>query len=142
MERVVERFHDKVHFVLYSFALRESSNIATQVALCAGEQGKFWEMHKLIYQRQASWHTLQNPLSTLVQYAGEVPLDTAMLQQCVQSGRMEDLIQADKTLGRGLQVRSTPTVFINEQRIIGAQPEYEYARVIRRELARARQAAQ
>ena len=140
MERVVERFGGEVQFVLYSFALRERSNIAAQVALCAGEQGKFWEMHTLIYRRQTSWNTLRNPLATLLQYATEVPLDTAVLKRCVQSGRMQELIKADKTLGHNLQVRSTPTVFINEKRIVGAQPEYEYARVIRRELARARRA--
>lgn len=142
MERVLERFAGEVQFVLYLFALRESSNIAAQVALCAGEQGKFWDMHHMIYERQASWNRLQNPLPTLLQYATDVPLDAVALEQCVQSGRMRGLIAADKALGKGLQVQSTPTVFINGQRIVGVQPEYEYVRVIRQELARARRVAQ
>jgi protein-disulfide isomerase len=55
---------------------------------------------------------------------------------------MEKLINADKAYGRSLGVRSTPTVFINDKRIVGAQREGDFVRTIRQELDRARREAQ
>ena len=59
------------------------------------------------------------PLARLLEFAQDIRLDTAALKSCVNSGRMQPLINADKNYGRSLQVQSTPTVFINEQRLVG-----------------------
>jgi protein-disulfide isomerase len=131
-----------VQLVFYPFALNPASKVATQVALCAGEQGKFWELHRALFKRQTEWHSLTNPLPRLLEIARELSTDTATLQGCVQSGRMLPLIEADKAYGQSLQVRSTPTLFINEQRIVGAQPEGDIVRTIRQELQRVRRSAQ
>ncbi|MGQ4807520.1 hypothetical protein NKDENANG_00872 [Candidatus Entotheonellaceae bacterium PAL068K] len=128
--------------MLYNFVLNPTSDMATQAALCAGEQGKFWDFHDLLYARQPQWRQLTSPLNRLLEYASALSLDTATLKRCVKSGRMQRLIKADQTYGRSLQVRSTPTLFINDKRIIGAQPEGDLVRVIRQELARARQQTQ
>ena len=143
MERVLARFEGDVQLVLYPFTLNPASEAATQAALCAGEQGKFWEFHRLLYARQEQWRRLPNPRQRLEEFAGDVGVDTAALASCVRSGRMLKLIDADKAYGRSLGVRSTPTVFINDKRIVGAQQEGDFVRTIRQELDRARrQAAQ
>ena len=142
MERALKRFEGEVQLVLYAFSLNPASAVAAQAALCAGEQGKFWELHRLIYLRQAQWNHLNEPLDRLLEFAKELSLDTVTLKSCVQSGRMLPLIEADKAYGRSLEVRSTPTLFINNQRIVGAQPEGDLVRVIRQELARVRGTAQ
>jgi protein-disulfide isomerase len=138
LERVLKRFEGEVQLVLYSFALNPTSEVAAQAALCAGEQDKFWELHRLIYLRQAQWNHLNGPLDRLLEFARELGLDTVALKSCVQSGRMQPLIEADKAYGRSLGVRSTPTLFINNQRIVSAQPEGDLVRIIRQELARVR----
>ena len=143
MERVLARFEGDVQLVLYPFTLNPASEVATQAALCAGEQGKFWEFHRLLYARQEQWRRLPNPRPRLEEFAGDVGVDTTALASCVRSGRMLKLIDADKAYGRSLGVRSTPTVFINDKRIVGAQQEGDFVRTIRQELDRARrQAAQ
>jgi protein-disulfide isomerase len=142
LERALKRFEDKVQLVMYPFALSETSEVATQVALCAGEQEKFWQAHKMLYQHQAQWHRLSNPLDQLLELAGANGLDTESLQQCVKSGKMKPLVKADQDYGRSLQIRSTPTVFINNRRIVGAQSEADFVRTIRQELDRAERAAQ
>ena len=143
MERVLARFEGDVHLVLYPFTLNPTSEAATQAALCAGEQGKFWEFHRLLYARQEQWRRLPNPRPRLEEIAGDVGVDATALASCVRSGRMLKLIDADKAYGRSLGVRSTPTVFINDKRIVGAQREGDFVRTIRQELDRARrQAAQ
>lgn len=142
MERVLARFEGEVQLVLHPFTLNPTSEVATQAALCAGEQGKFWEFHRMLYARQEQWRRLPNPSRRLEEFAVDVGVDTEALDDCVRSGRMQQLIDADKALGRSLGVRSTPTVFVNEKRIVGAQPEGDFVRTIRQELDRARRQAQ
>jgi protein-disulfide isomerase len=138
LEGALKRFEGDVQLVLYPFVLNSRSEVATQAALCAGEQGKFWEFHRMLYRRQAQWNRLTNPLNQLLEFTNGMELDNAALQSCVQSGRMLKLIRADQDYGRSLQVNSTPTLFVNNQRMVGAQSETELVRTIRQELARAR----
>jgi len=142
LERALQRFEDKVQLVLYPLALNDRSEVATQFALCAGGQDKFWQAHKMLYQHQTQWHRLSNPLDRLLELAGANGLDTEALKQCVKSGKMKPLVKADQDYARSLQIRSTPTVFINNRRIVGAHSEADFVRTIRQELARAERAAQ
>ncbi len=48
----MQRFEGQVQLVFYPFALNPTSEVATQAAWCAGEQGKFWEFHHMLYRRQ------------------------------------------------------------------------------------------
>lgn len=137
MARALERFAGQVQLVLYPFVLNNISQTATEAALCAGEQGKFWPFHDMLYARQSQWHHLSNPLPLLLEFAVSIEVNPETLKQCVKSGRTRRLIEADQQYGRSLQVRSTPTVFINNKRIVGAQSAAEYIRMIRQELAHA-----
>ena len=138
----MQQFEGKVQLVLYPFALNPTSEVATQTAWCAGEQGKFWEFHDMLYRRQELWNRLATPLERLSDFAKDLNLDTAALKSCVESGRMQELVKADKTYGQQLQVSSTPTLFINEQRAVGSQPEGELMRLIRQELNRVQRPGQ
>lgn len=138
----MKRYEKEVQLVLYPFVLNDRSEIAVQLALCAGEQGKFWDVHKMLYKRQSSWSKASNTLNKLLEFSGGLDLDTGALKTCVNSGKMKSLVEADRAYARSLQVRSTPTLFVNNQRIVGAQPEADIVRTIRRELTRARRAKQ
>jgi protein-disulfide isomerase len=132
----MQRFEGQVQLVYYPFALNPTSEVATQAAWCAGEQGKFWEFHHMLYRRQELWNRLAAPLERLREFAKDLNLDTAALKSCVESGRMQDRIQADKAYGQQLQVGSTPTIFINDYRVVGTQSEGDLVRLIRQELNR------
>jgi protein-disulfide isomerase len=132
----MQRFEGQVQLVFYPFALNPTSEVATQAAWCAGEQGKFWEFHHMLYRRQELWNRLAAPLERLREFAKDLHLDTAALKSCVESGRMQDRVQADKAYGQQLQVSSTPTMFINDYRIVGTQSEGDLVRLIRQELNR------
>jgi len=134
----MQRFEGQVQLVLYPFALNPTSEVATQAAWCAGEQGKFWEFHHMLYRRQELWNRLAAPLERLSDFAKDLNIDAAALKSCVESGRMQDRMQADKAYGQQLQVSSTPTIFINDYRIVGTQSEGELVRLIRQELNHAR----
>ena len=137
----MQRFEGQVQLVLYPFALNPTSEVATQAAWCAGEQGQFWEFHHMLYRRQELWHRLAAPLERLSDFAKDLNLDTAALKSCVESGRMQGRMQADKAYGQQLQVSSTPTLFINDNpdnRVVGTRSEGELVRLIREELNRVR----
>jgi len=136
LERALQQFEGKVQLVLYPIAFSPTSAIATQAAWCAGEQGKFWEFHHMLYRRQELWNRLAMPLDLLIDFAKDLDLDTAALKSCVESGRMESRVKADMAYGEQLRVSSTPTMFINSNTdyIVGAQSESELVRLIRREL--------
>ena len=90
---------------------------AAEAAQCAGEQGKFWEMHDVIFANQSNMG-----VPALRQHAAAMKLDTAKFDQCVESGRHAEGIAEDKKVGEQMGVGSTPTLYINGRPAIGAQP--------------------
>ena len=142
MERALQRFEGQVQLVFYPVAFRPNSVIATQAAWCAGEQGKFWEFHHMLFRRQELWNSLAMPLERLSDFAKDLELDTTALKSCVESGRMQSLVQADTAYGEQLRVNSTPTLFINTKDVVGAQSEGELVRLIRQELDRVQRVGQ
>jgi protein-disulfide isomerase len=123
--------------VLYPIVLNEkntASLIASQAALCAGEQGKFWDMHHMLYEQQDQWSRLADPLDRIGDLAKGLGVDGTLLTSCVKSGRMRPLLEANRNQAREARVQSTPTVFINAQRLIGA--DGDFVGTIQRELAR------
>jgi len=138
----MQQFEGKVQLVRYLIAFRPAGEIATQAALCAGEQGKFWEFHDLLFRRQTFWSHLAAPLERLSDFASDLGLDTTALKSCVESGRMQSFIKADRAYAKQLQVNSTPTLFINTQRFVGALSEGELVRLMRQELERVQRPGQ
>jgi protein-disulfide isomerase len=88
-----------------------------RVALCAGEQHKFWEMHDQLFanaRRLAPKH--------MAEHGKAVDINTKELRDCVESGRPDKQIKADIELAKEVGVRGTPTIFINGRLVRGAVP--------------------
>lgn len=111
---------NEIKFVYKHFPLTQIHNFAmksAEASECAADQGKFWEMHDILFERQP-----QLAPRALKQYAEEIGLDTIAFNNCLDSGVMVSRVRADMQEALKLGVRSTPTFFINEQKIEGAQP--------------------
>ena len=104
---------------------------AAEAAHCAGEQGKYWEMHDLIFANQTSME-----LPALRQHAAALKLETTKFDQCVDSGKHAPGIAEDMKVGEQMGVGSTPTFYVNGRPVIGAQPFEYFKTVIDEELAR------
>jgi protein-disulfide isomerase len=90
---------------------------AALAARCAGEQGKFWEYHDLLFDRQSpssGWDFFS--------LSKELGLKEQTFQSCLNSGRFHEQISKDLQEGLKLGITSTPTFFINGRPLIGAQP--------------------
>ena len=103
---------------------------AAEAARCAGDQGKYWEMHDLMF---ADIGALSVP--QLKQGATRLGLNQAAFDQCLESSKHQAIVQADYAGAEKLGVNSTPTLYINGRPVIGAQPYDAFKQVIDEELA-------
>ena len=105
---------------------------ASNAALCAKEQGKFWEMHDKLFDNQQVLDA-----ASLEKYAGEVGVDTKKWKECFDASKYAAQITADQELGGKVTARGTPNIFINGRKLTGAKPIEEFKTLIDEELKRA-----
>src|SRR3989441_12768103 len=95
------------------------SRYAALVAQCAGEQGRFWEMHDQLFFHHQWALTGKNPRGLFRDFAKAAGLDLAKYDACVDAQRYAGRIQASVEEGTTLGVNATPTFFINSRRYAG-----------------------
>jgi protein-disulfide isomerase len=103
------------------------SDQAANATMCANEQGKFWEMHSILF---ANWNgENQGTFSDrrLQAMAESIGLDMSAFNACFNANKYEAEIQADFELGQEMGVSGTPTVFVNGIRVGGPRqvPSYQ-----------------
>ena len=131
VDQVMKEYGDKVRLVFRHFPLEfhKKAPKASEAALCAGDQGKFWEMHDQLFANQQK---LDVP--DLKAHAASLKLDTAKFDKCLDSGEKASVIQADLADGKKAGVSGTPAFFINGILLSGAQPFEEFKSIIDDEL--------
>jgi protein-disulfide isomerase len=102
----------------------ERSLRTTEAALCAAQQDRFWEMHELLFVRQADvWATSEAEQIPLMQgYAAELGLDQAAFDACIAEGAALEQAIAWDAEQRTRGITSQPIFEVNGQRLFGAQP--------------------
>ena len=100
-------------FVNFPLQGHQKSPYAHLAAACANEQGKFWEMHDLIYTNQEEWVNSASYERLLDGYAARAGLDKTRYDSCVKERRAWGQVLADKALGDSLGLDGTPTFFVN-----------------------------
>lgn len=131
VEQVMQAYAGKVRLVFRQFPLDMHKNAgkAAEAALCANEQGKFWEYHDVLFKNQ---QTLE--IAQLKDHANGVGLDQAKFASCLDSGKFAKAVQDDMAAGQQVGVSGTPAFFINGVMLSGAMPFDEFKRVIDQEL--------
>jgi protein-disulfide isomerase len=108
----------------YAF-LGQESLWAAEASECAAEQGKFFPyFDKLNVQTPSGRNSGAYSKDSLKRYAGEVGLDQIAFNTCVDSGRYTAKVQAETAAGAAKGVNSTPSVFVNGQKLQGV-PTWE-----------------
>lgn len=123
LEKLIKDYEGKMTFVFRNFPLPLHANakVSSEAAEAAGEQGKYWEMNSLLYERQDEWSQLSNPIDKFVSYAEELKLDTAKFKKSIETYKYDQKIRGDQTDGETLGVSSTPTFFLNGEKLVGGQ---------------------
>lgn len=128
----------KVKLVYRDFPLsfHPSAMPAAQASECADEQGKFWEMHDVIFQEQEKQGegTITFTVNDLKNWALKIGLDASQFNQCLDSEKYKTEVEKDGADGSLAGVNGTPAFFVNNQLLAGAQPFSAFKTVIDRAL--------
>jgi protein-disulfide isomerase len=124
-------YPNDVKFVFRHFPLsgHPHAMVTAQAAEAAGAQGKFWEMHDLLYEKQNQWGSIsESPsrngvIDLLKSYAGDIGIDQTTFIQAVESNAYAEIVNEDISDGSASGVNATPTFFVNNVKI--AEPSFE-----------------
>lgn len=103
------------HFPLVE--LHRNALLAAKATEAAALQGKFWEMHDTIYDKQDEWSESLNARQFFVTYATTLGLDTKKFTSDIDSKAVEEKILAELKEGKRLGVQGTPTFFLNGKKL-------------------------
>jgi protein-disulfide isomerase len=132
LRQVEANYGSKVKLVekQYPLPFHNRAKPASEAALCAKEQGKFWEMHDKLFPSQS----LED--ADINRFAQEVKLNGKKFDKCLAEHKYMSRIDADIAEGQRYGVRGTPHFFVNGRPINGAQPYDAFKSAIDEELSK------
>lgn len=115
-----------------------AAQISGEAAECANDQGKFWEFHDLLYEKQAAQGTgtIQYTKDDLKTWVADLGVDAGAFAECIDSGKYTQAVKDDAAYAGTVGVQATPSFFVNGQKLEGAQPYSVFKAMIDQELAK------
>jgi protein-disulfide isomerase len=128
MHAMREVFGDQMRLEFRNLPLEmhEMARPAALAALCANQEGKFWELHDLLFENQSELTT-----DVILALGTEVGLNETALQTCMNSEETRLMLEADRHAAEAFGVQGTPTFFINGVRYAGGYPPAPMERLFR-----------
>jgi protein-disulfide isomerase len=127
----------KVKYVVRDFALafHPHAQKASEATECAADQGKFWEMHSVIFRKQQEWASAADGPAAFKQYAADLGLNASTFASCLDDGVHADEVKQDMVDGQASGISGTPGFWIigpdgKGEIISGAYPFETFAEVI------------
>jgi protein-disulfide isomerase len=120
VKRVHEEYGDSIAIVYRNFPLTSIHKNALRGAYAAesaGEQGKFWEMHDMLFEKQTEWSESADPQKFLNEYAVALGLDSERFKKDMDSQKIKDKVFADAASAEKFEVNGTPTFFLNGKKL-------------------------
>lgn len=113
----------KVYFEYRTYPIiGPESFTAAEGSYCAGDQGKFWEFHDTLFTNWTGENVGDFTQDKLIQYANALNLNAAEFESCLSAEKYKGRVEQDKAQAEADGVHATPTLFINEVKVEGAQP--------------------
>ncbi len=117
LDELVVEYQPRLRLVFRHFPLESHKHAqeAARAAEAAGLQGKFWEMHDLLYREQSAWTKASNVTESFDRYATRLGLDLARFQKDMAGEKVKGAIAADVSRGKSMGVNATPTFFVDHR---------------------------
>lgn len=131
--QLTEEYKDKIRYALKDFPLsfHNFAKKAHEAALCAGDQGKYWEYGKSLWANQQA---LQ--IEKLKGYAKDLKLNIKKFDECLDSGKYTKKVEENIQYGASVGVQGTPAFFVNGIFLSGARPIQDFKNIIDVELSK------
>ena len=116
LKKLKSEFGDRIRFAFHHFPLTQIHKHAleaSQAAAAAGLQGRFWEMHDLLYQNQSVWSEAPDLRPIVINFARQIGLDVDRFVKDMDGAQVAAIISADVKRGQSLGVNGTPTLFLD-----------------------------
>jgi protein-disulfide isomerase len=119
LDELVKEYHPRLRIVFRNFPLvnHKHAHDAALAAEAAGLQGRFWEMHDVLYREQAVWTKSDNVRELFNAYAGMLGLNLDRFKKDMDGEKARARIESDQERGNSVGVKSTPTVFVNNREV-------------------------
>src|SRR6266536_5557644 len=119
IDELAKEYGPRLHIVFRNFPLpnHKYAREAAVAAEAAGLQGRFWEMHDVLYREQAVWSKADNVRELFDSYAGMIGLNLDQFKEDMDAEKTKARVDSDHERGDSLGVQSTPTVFINNREL-------------------------
>jgi protein-disulfide isomerase len=121
INQLQKQYNLRVIFREFPLPMHAHSREAASAAEAAGLQGRFWEMHDLLFREQAVWTNSGDARTLFNAYAGMLGLDLDRFKRDMDSNEVKEQIDFDKQRGTVIGVRTTPTIFLNNQAVPAEQ---------------------
>ncbi|HTK27814.1 MAG TPA: thioredoxin domain-containing protein [Pyrinomonadaceae bacterium] len=119
LKQIQSMYGSRIKFIFRNFPLpmHDKSYDAAVAAEAAGMQGKFWDMHNQLFTNQKTWSADPNYREVWAGYAQKIGLDVEKWKNDMAGLPAKSRVDADLQRGRGLNINTTPTVFIDDKQV-------------------------
>lgn len=132
VQQLLQEYEGKIKLVVRYAPFHGNSIFAVKILEAARLQGKYWETLELLYRHQPEWGNHHNPRPELIwTYLPELGLDIEKLKTDMESPAIAEIIRQDQMDGQALDVRATPTFFVNGKPLDDYGPEFLKAAIDR-----------
>lgn len=120
VDKYVKTGKIRLAFLNMPLGMHQHAVPAAEAAMCTSVQGKFWPMHEALFASQKDWEELPDPTATFTTLAEKTGANMAAWKKCMQGHLTLPMIQADRERVVAAHVNSTPTFFVGDQILEGA----------------------
>ena len=128
-ERLINTGRVRWRYRDFPLQIHRHARLSAHAAACADEQGKFWEMHRMIYDSQNDWAFMNNAAGHFSDLAKPIGLDVAKFDQCMSDAKYAGRIQASYDEAVKVGASGTPALLIGG-RIYGGLPYDALKRIV------------
>lgn len=122
IRQIFDEYQNKIQFVYRHYplhSLHPNAQLAAQAAEVAADEGKFWEYHDLLFDKQTEWENLTGEalIEQFSAYAQQLQIDKTVFSEKIESDQIKAKVATDEQDALKLGLNSTPTFFVNDRKV-------------------------